>query len=312
VLASSSISARFRYALKIASWPKLLVPVAFGQVLGALGAGRFDGCAALYAFAFAVFDLAFIVLLNDYGDREVDAIKRRMFPDGCSPKTIPDGILPAHALLFAGVAAGALSLGVSLLAAMRLDRPLLPAMAMGCLLVFVAYTLPPLRLNYRGGGELLEMLGVGVFLPLFSAYLQGGDPLPSLSVLLPGYALLSLSSAVASGLSDEQSDRRGGKRTVVTLVGNRLARRIVEGSRALGALAWVLPFLLPPPVMPFWVILPALSVMALAFRDMRRLSGSAVTGAFREQGLYKAALHRALWWGTLALASTLALAGALS
>src|SRR5690606_39019727 len=62
VLASSPISARFRYALKIASWPKLLVPVAFGQVLGALAAGRFDGFAALYAFAFAVFDLAFIVL----------------------------------------------------------------------------------------------------------------------------------------------------------------------------------------------------------------------------------------------------------
>jgi HD-GYP domain-containing protein (c-di-GMP phosphodiesterase class II) len=54
VLASSSISARFRYALKIASWPKLLVPTIFGQVIGALAAGGFDFRAALYALAFAV------------------------------------------------------------------------------------------------------------------------------------------------------------------------------------------------------------------------------------------------------------------
>ena len=40
--------------------------------------------------------------------------------------------------------------------------------------VFVAYTLPPLRLNYRGGGELLEMLGVGLALPLYNVYLQAG------------------------------------------------------------------------------------------------------------------------------------------
>ncbi|MEB3327874.1 MAG: hypothetical protein VKQ33_01435 [Candidatus Sericytochromatia bacterium] len=37
----------------------------------------------------------FIVPLDDWADARVDRLKREMFPTGCSPKTIPDGVLPA-------------------------------------------------------------------------------------------------------------------------------------------------------------------------------------------------------------------------
>jgi 4-hydroxybenzoate polyprenyltransferase len=71
---------RVIYALKPKSWPKLLVACVFGQVLGVVAAGRFDPVMCVLGFAFTLFDLAFVVLLNDFGDREVDALKRRMFP----------------------------------------------------------------------------------------------------------------------------------------------------------------------------------------------------------------------------------------
>lgn len=295
-----SLRQRWVYAAKPDSWSKLLVPFALGQAIGlgpALDAGRGFSLLALgLALAFTVLDLLFIVFLNDWGDREVDAIKRRMFPDGCSPKTIPDGILPARHLLLAGLLAGAGALGVAGISEHVLGRPGLFALAGLSLTIFVAYTLPPLRLNYRGGGELCEMLGVGIVLPALSAYHQGGVVLAEGAWLLPGFALLALASAVSSGLADERSDRAGGKRTVVTTIGNPLARRVVELLVVLGALAWLATALVE---LPIWIGgSGAVTVLANAV-DLRRASPAAVTDAFAAQRAYKAHLHRAIGRGAL-------------
>jgi 1,4-dihydroxy-2-naphthoate octaprenyltransferase/chlorophyll synthase len=191
---------RWFYALKPASWPKLFVPALFGQILGArLGEGL-DLPALGWGLAFTALGLGFIVLMNDWGDRDVDAIKRKMFPDGCSPKTIPDRILDARAVGTAGLLLGGATLLVAAGAESALRRPLAFEAGLGCMLIFVAYTLPPIRLNYRGGGELLEMLGVGAALPLYNAYLQGGAIGPRVWPWLAGFSMLSLASGVASGL----------------------------------------------------------------------------------------------------------------
>ncbi|WP_437734362.1 prenyltransferase [Sorangium sp. So ce1335] len=307
---SMSPGARWRYALKPASWPKVLVPALCGQAVGAAVAGRIDAGALAFGALWTVADVAFIVLLNDWGDREVDAIKRRMFPDGCSPKTIPDGILPARALLLAGLGAGAAALLVAWGAGVALDRPLLLPLTALALLVFGAYTLPPLRLNYRGGGELLEMAGVGGVLPLLHAYAQCGAWAPPwLAALLPGLLLCALASALASGLSDEQSDRAGGKRTVATLLGNAATRRAAEALLGLGAALWPAASLLGGAAPPPWSVAPAASI-ALYFRARGvRKSPAAVTNAFAAQAAYKRELHRAIWWGTAALAAAVLAAG---
>jgi 1,4-dihydroxy-2-naphthoate octaprenyltransferase/chlorophyll synthase len=227
-----------------------------------------------------------------------------MFPEGCSPKTIPDGILSARALLLAGLACGALALAVAALASVPLDRPLfLPAAALA-LALFVAYTLPPLRLNYRGGGELCEMLGVGVLLPWLNAYLQGGRVLPEGLWLLPGFAMLSLASAIASGLADERSDRLGGKTTVVTTIGNTLSRRAIEGLVIMGAVLWLASALVS---LPIWLGgSAAITVLSEAIA-LRRASAAAQTDAFGPQRTYKAHLHRAIHRGALSAAAFLVL-----
>src|SRR5690606_26441979 len=144
------------------------------------------------------------VLLNDWGDQEVDRVKRAMFPSS-SKKTIPDGVLPAPLVLLVGALAGVGAALVALAGEISLDRPWLTVAALAAMGLFVAYTLPPLRLNYRGGGELLEALGVGVVLPWINAYAQSGRALAPGLIVLPGFAVLSLSSAIASGISDERS-----------------------------------------------------------------------------------------------------------
>ncbi len=289
---------RWLYALKPASWPKLIVPALFGQLLGASVGDGLHVAALGFGLSFTAFGLAFIVLLNDWGDRKVDRIKREMFPDGCSPKTIPDGILDSQQVGFAGLGCGLAAAFFAAWADMSLGRPYAFEAGIGCMGLFVAYTLPPTRLNYRGGGEFVEMLGVGVALPLYNAYLQAGHVPASLWPWVAGFSILSLGSGVASGLSDEQSDRVGGKRTFASIMGNEAARRLTEACVVGGAGIWAGAAILRPDWVPAWAVLPALGIVAWNFWAMRRVSDRAVTNAFRAQGLYKQFLHRAIWHGT--------------
>ncbi len=289
---------RWLYALKPASWPKLLVPALLGQALGYGASAEFDVLAFAFGAAFTALFTAYVVFLNDWGDRDIDAIKRRMFPDGCSPKTVPDGILPARHLLLAGLVAGLAALTVAVSASFAIDRPHLIPGAAVCLGLFVAYTLPPLRLNYRGGGEVLEMLGVGVALPWLNAYAQSGDVVPNgFSAVIPGFAFLALASAVASGLSDEQSDRRGGKRTFATSLGNAKARRFVELAMLLGALSWAAAIFFGDVEIKIACLVAASTVWDY-LKAVFKQSPAAVTNAFSAQGAYKHLLHRGIWRST--------------
>jgi 1,4-dihydroxy-2-naphthoate octaprenyltransferase/chlorophyll synthase len=303
---------RWIFALKPASWPKLLVPAVFGQILGASASDGLDLPALGWGIGFTALGLGFIVLVNDWADREVDSIKRKMFPEGCSPKTIPDGILGVSAV---GIA-GALSAGATVLAAVvaeqSLQRPLAFEAGLSCVLIFVAYTLPPIRLNYRGGGELLEMLGVGLALPLYNVYLQAGSIVPRAWPWIGGFSVLSLASGIASGLSDEESDRVGGKRTFASTFGNAAARQMTEACVVLGAGAWVVASLSWPDSVPIWVAGPAVGIVAWNFGAMRRMSKAAVTRAFGAQGMYKRFLHRAIWHSTMMVSALLWLEPALA
>jgi 1,4-dihydroxy-2-naphthoate octaprenyltransferase/chlorophyll synthase len=170
--------------------------------------------------------------------------------------------------------------------------------------LFVAYSFAPLRLNYRGGGEWLEGLGVGLALPWFQLYLQAGQAWARELWLLPGFVLLALASAVASGLSDEQSDRRGGKRTYVSEYGNPAARALVErlvlGASLLLALCVRIGGVLPAPIGALAVI-----VVLVNWRRIRKLSDAAKTNAFAAQRLYKHFLHQAQWRSQTLIAAVL-------
>ncbi len=292
---------RWIFAAKPASWPKLLVPALLGQVIGVVAQGELCWMALAAGAAFTVFDLLFVVFLNDVGDVDVDRLKRAMFPADCSPKTIPDSVLDVRSLVTAGIVAGLCAVAVAWFAETALGRPGLGLAAVACLLIFVAYTFPPIHLNYRGGGELFEMLGVGVALPWFNAYLQSGEAWPSGLWLLFGFALLSLASAVASGLADEQSDRQGGKTTFTTTFGNAMARKTVEGLVVCAGLVWALSPRLLPTIVPAWMAFSTVGLIIFHWRKMVGVSRSATTNAFAAQRRYKRCLHRAIWHATAVL-----------
>ena len=298
---------RVLYAAKPDSWPKLLVPAAFGQALGVATTGGFSGAALALGSAFTLALGLFIVWTNDWADQRVDALKRTMFPGGCSPKTIPDGILAPRTVLALGLSAGGVALAVACLSTYWLGRPYAWAGGALCLALFVAYSLPPLALNYRGGGEGLEALGVGVALPWFHAYLQSGDLIPAYALLLVPALPLALSSALASGLSDQESDHAGGKRTVAALRGNQQTRQLVELSVVVGVALWVVVAWWRPEV-PRWLVVPAALVAAYRYVELIQLSPRAQRGAFEAQRAYKGCLHRLLWHSSLALSAAILVA----
>lgn len=298
--AERSLIGRWMFAAKLPSWPKLLVPSALGQAIGVAAVGRLDLHALALGLAFTLCDLLFVVFINDWADRRVDRIKRQMFPDS-SPKTIPDELLPARSLLIAGTLAALAALLVALLAGASLGRPAAPLAGAGLLALFVAYSLPPIRLNYRGGGELLEAIGVGVALPAFHAYLQSGVAPSAGWWLLPGFALLAYAGAIASGLSDEQSDRRGGKRTYASEYGNRAARALIERVVLGACLVWAVGMRLADVVpAPFGAL--AVIIVLVNWRRLRRLSPEATTNAFEMHARYKQLLHNAIWRSATLLA----------
>lgn len=266
-----------------------------GQALGIAVSGHVSLWALFLGLLFTIGDGLFIVWLNDWADEGVDRIKRARFPDGCSPKTIPDGILPARTLLLAGLAAGASAMLTALAACLLFGLAHAPALAALCLGIFAAYTLPPLRLNYRGGGELLEMVGVGVALPLFNAYLQSGTLWDARYELLIGWAALSLASALASGLSDEESDREGGKTTFTTLLGNAAVRRATLASLSLGGLLLWLITWRQRALLPMWSVALAATCISLHQWRMIELGDAPHTNAFKALGTYKLHLHRGIW-----------------
>lgn len=294
---------RWLYALKPKSWPKLLVPAVLGQVIGFCTTGTLDLGGLAIGLGCTVLLLIYIVLLNDYGDMEVDTLKRSLFPEGCSPKTIPDGVLDETSVLLGGLGAGVMVVAVALCGELYVGRPGLMLAGALCVLPLMLYTFAPARLNYRGGGEFLEMVGVGLMLPGLNALAQGGSfASPLLLVLAPGLMLLALASAIASGLSDEVSDERGGKCTFVTEFGNSTARSTVENLVLGAALMWSVGARLHPDVVTPVLLTPAAVVLLLCWREMVKVSPHARTSAFIQLARYKLWLHRGIWGSGLVLA----------
>jgi 1,4-dihydroxy-2-naphthoate octaprenyltransferase/chlorophyll synthase len=304
-----SVRDRWLYALKPGSWPKLLVAAGLGQAIGIAVDGEVHPFALVVGAIFTIFLLAFIVLLNDFGDQEVDALKRRLFPESCSPKTIPDGILEPRSVLWGGLGAGAASVATAAAAQLIFGRPGLTWGALMCTGIFVAYTFGPLKLNYRGGGEVLEMLGVGFALPWFHAYLQSGEIVPAGLVVLPAYALLCLASALASGLADEPSDRLGGKRTFATMFGTAPVRQAVDGLVLGGMIVWAMLPWLAPHYATVWMVVPALLLMGFDYRELRRVSSAPDVGTAHGLRTYKTHLHDCIWRGAAAVSVAVAVTG---
>jgi 1,4-dihydroxy-2-naphthoate octaprenyltransferase len=195
----------------------------YGQALAYTVTGVFSIEMLAVCFVFGIADHLFIVFANDFADRKADKINTtfNMFSGGS--RILPEGLIAPEIFLAVACAAAALLFAITL--PWTQTHPLLPILATFAILLMLAYSYPPFALSYRGGGEWLQALGVGLVLPLFGFHAQDPslDSIPWLA-FLPTIAM-GLSGNMLTSLPDEPADRATSKRTWA------VRRGVVQASR---------------------------------------------------------------------------------
>jgi 1,4-dihydroxy-2-naphthoate octaprenyltransferase len=103
----------------------------------------------------------------------------------------------------------------------------LPIITVICIMMGSVYSLEPFRLSYKGYGELVQALSLGLFLPYFGYYYTANDfwnyPIHTALVLMPVFG----SSNVVHALPDFPSDLMSKRKTFVVMFGEFYCRKLV-------------------------------------------------------------------------------------
>jgi len=219
-----SIAAWLRAARPLAH-ANIAPPILLGTGLAFAHTRELDPALVAVAFGFGALDHLAIVFANDYADREADALSdgRTIFSGGS--RVIVDGLLSPAALRNAAIVAAVLLVAGSAVAGWLLDRPYLPGFAVAALALLQAYSFAPLRLSYRGFGEVLQGLGVGVVLPLLGYYAQTGLLIRAPWDAFAPLFLLAFTSNILTALPDHDGDAKADKQTWAVRRGAMRARR---------------------------------------------------------------------------------------
>jgi 1,4-dihydroxy-2-naphthoate octaprenyltransferase len=250
------------------------VPLILGEALAYAAHGRFSWSLFGVIGLLGVLNQLFIVFANDFADREADALNPSPTIVSGGSRVIQEGKLAPQALRKAAWLMLGAMLVLAFGVALTHGRWWLPPLVLGGAALLWAYSFPPLRLSYRGYGELLQGLGVGVVLPIIGFYVQAGSfaALPWLG-LLPSF-LLGYVSNLLTALPDYPGDRAANKRTYPVRFGQFFARR-----HALELLALAIGFgWLVVPNLPWWGVALIIAAPMAPIFAAARLLGSADAG----------------------------------
>jgi 1,4-dihydroxy-2-naphthoate octaprenyltransferase len=220
-------------------------PMAWGAyAIGAAGAvqasGRFDA-AAFWLGLFSLFLLEVItVFTNEYFDYESDRRNKNFGPFTGGSRVLVDGRISLAHMRF--VIAAAMTAFVAAFLVLAAIVPASGLVALGLIAVLaIGYTTPPLKLCWRGLGELDVALTHSTFIILCGFLFQGGAWSASFPELVSAPLFLAvLPAIILSGIPDHAADYAAGKRSLAVLVGPRAAIRIAQAATVLAAVTALL------------------------------------------------------------------------
>lgn len=271
-MARESVSAWVR-ASRLQMYSIVFCPLLLGSVAAWFEHGAFDTVRLLVIAAIAFLLHLATSFANDAADVGTDRENpnRSLFSGGSGVAV--EGLL-SPAALYVG---SGLAVGASFLLTLVLVLQLEVHWSAGMLVLWGAasgleYSLPPLRLAYRGGGELLVFLTYSFALLLTGYWVQAGPQWSGLVwwLSLPvGFAVFA--AITITQFPDRIPDSQTGKRSLVILFGEKTALRIYAAGLALTLLSAIVPLLLG--AVPRWsglgAILAAPLVVALFFPALR-------------------------------------------
>jgi 1,4-dihydroxy-2-naphthoate polyprenyltransferase len=225
--------------------------------------------------------------IDDYFDFRMGNFgnKEKQFHD--SP--LLDGKITPAQVLSAGVGCLLVSLAVGVWLLVSVGTPVLYlSLAGGFIAIF--YTSPPVRLNYRGFGEVALFVAFGPLLVVGVNYVLTGRLSWESALAAVPLGVFTMNLGIVSHTFDYESDVEAGKMSLVVRYGQANAVRIVAVGSALAYV--VLVAAVAARLMPAWSLL-ALVTAPLAAETVR---GAA---KYADKSRYLAAMSRAIALTTL-------------
>ena len=246
-----------------------LIPVGVGLAVAA-AEGFFDLFTALLTVIGAAAVHLGLNVANDVFDTRLGADDANVRPTQFSggSRVIQYGLVSLRrmSVISLGFYAIAITCGLALLVA-SFSWALLVIGVLGIVLS-VGYTAPPLKLVYRGWGELTTAVGFGPLM-LVGAYVVqsgGGVSAGALAASVPIAILVALILYV-NEIPDREGDARAGKRTLPVILGKATVVALY-GIAVIAAFGWV-----AVAVAVGWLPLPAILVLLAAPLAWRVLAG---------------------------------------
>ncbi|MCB9641112.1 MAG: prenyltransferase [Myxococcales bacterium] len=224
--ANPSLSSKVLAWLKAsrpASQSYIFLALVLGQTMAYHAQRRWSWEVFFWVTLWGILDQLYIVYANDLADIEADQANQTATIFSGGSRVLVEGSLTPkelrRGLIVVLIAFGCVSLWLS----WRTTGWITPLSLLSLALLW-AYSYPPLKISYRGGGEILQMFGVGFVLPIlgFLAQTKNIQTLPWEEVfyLLP----TQLACAMSTALPDAPSDRAVGKKTTSVWMGESIAK----------------------------------------------------------------------------------------
>ncbi len=247
--------------LAVARAPFLLLPVALVAVGAGAAAygGGFEALRTLWALVGLVALHVAVDAWNEVSDyrRGIDLLTRRT-PFSGGSGTLPAARLSPRAatVLAAGGALVGLAVGLGFLSVV--GWKLVPILVLGAVAV-LGYTD---LLARRYLGELSAGLGLGALPVLGTALVQAGELAPAAWAAAAPAFLMTFNLLLLNEFPDEEADRRGGRRNLLTLLGRRVAAWIYAAAALMVPAAIAAAVAIG--VFPRWSLLAILPSLLLA------------------------------------------------
>ena len=204
---------------------------------------------------------------DEYADVDTDSLTHRTVFSGGSG-VLPSGLVPPSWALSAAVAFAILSTSLTAWSVLRGPLSAHVAWIVGVGLVGGwFYSMPPLALERRGLGELVNALLGGILMPLMGYSVQTGQPTLQACLALLPFFFMVMAGLLGAHWPDRAADATVGRRSLTGLLG----RHAPVVHKLFIALAYGLSLLLAGRVLPRPVLtailltLPASLWAALAF-----------------------------------------------
>ncbi len=212
-----------------AARPQLHILGVLPVLIGALLASRETGSLSLIRLALAESIMLFVLIAtafaNDYADVETDRLNRNPSIFSGGSRAIVDGIISKVQMGRAVLAVSSVSILLSLAAIifLKMDPITLVLTTIG-LFIGIGYSLPPLRINWRGSGELFVIVMYSIFCVFFGYASQrgAGSSVDLLNLSIP-IAITAFLAILITEIPDYDSDKLSGKRTIPALFGREAA-----------------------------------------------------------------------------------------